>query len=119
MNYPFQISNYTDEFKKILKVAIKIIDHEGDPDWCSKYPVLCAKNTQQILILEYKRRILRHLIEILENKTIPQIINFMKPISKKKFAKFKDKKKLICHIGTHMSKRSWKQLNLLRKNNFC
>ena len=66
--------------------ALKILDNEGDPDWCEGMD--CEKGLKQELIRQYKERLMREMEE-----------------------KVKDKKRLL-----EISKYTWKKMRKTLEN---
>ena len=81
MNYPFVISDYPEKLKQYINLAIKIIDNEGDPDWCFQNNKLtyCTKDAYNAIVFEYKRRVMIQLNDLFKKKTTTQIRKFIKP----------------------------------------
>ena len=99
--------------KKYISLAVKVIDNEGDPEWCFKKNkrLFCSKELHKTLILEYKRRIIVNIYHLLKRKSLTQIkTSYMKKWTKKKFLYIKSKEKLIHALLICLHKKSWKKL---------
>ena len=51
---------------KLYFKALKILDNEGDPDWCKGMD--CGKELKRELIRQYKERLMREMEEKVKNK---------------------------------------------------
>ena len=102
MNYPYGISDYHEKHKKHIALAIKIIDNEGDPNWCFRNNKLayCSNDAYNVVVLEYKRRIMIQLNELFKKKKIGQIRKLIKG------SRFKNKIAAL----TYLHKYSWEKL---------
>ena len=118
MNYPFPfvVADYKkmkDTWKEV-KLAIKIVDNDGDPGWCrcsgTSKMCYCKGKQHKILVLEYKRRVMIHIYDVLRKKSSSQIRAYMKRYTKKTFPNVKSKAKLIRAILIYFHKKRWQEL---------
>ena len=118
--FPFRVTDYPDDIKYAtfpksspLSNALRIIDNDGDPGWCfHKNQKFCRKkNLLETTILEYKRRIMINMYDLLKKKSLPQIKKYIKKTyPRKKFTRFKTKETLIRAFLIFLHKKSWKEL---------
>ena len=118
--FPFRVTDYPDDIKfakfpksSPLANALRIIDNDGDPGWCFyKNQQFCQKKKLlETTILEYKRRIMINMYDLLKKKSLSQIkIYIKKTYPHKKFSQFKTKDKLIRAFLIFLHKKSWKKL---------
>ena len=114
--FPFNIDDYPDDMKRSIPLAVKVIDNEGDPEWCFKKNkrLFCSKELHKTLILEYKRRIIINIHHLLKRKSLAQIkMLYMKKCTKKRFPYIKSKDKLIRALLICLHKNPWKKLKQL------
>jgi len=114
--FPFNIDDYPDDMKRSIPLAVKVIDNEGDPEWCFKKnkQLFCSKELHKILILEYKRRIMINIHHLLKKKSLAQIKKlYMKKCTKKSFSHIKSQPKLLRALLICLHKKPWKKLKQL------
>ena len=114
--FPFNIDDYPDNMKKSIPLAVKVIDNEGDPEWCFKKnkQLFCSKELHKTLILEYKRRIIINIHHLLKRKSFAQIKKlYMKKCTKQSYSHIKSQPKLLRSLLICLHKKPWKKLKQL------
>jgi len=114
--FPFYIADYPDNMKQYIAIAVKVIDNQGDPEWCLKKNKrqFCSNELHKMLILEYKRRIMINIYHFLQKKSLSKIKkSYMKKFTKANLSHIKSKKKLIRSILINLHKKPWKKLKQL------
>ena len=96
--------------------SIKIIDNEGDPDWCvCNGKNICNYPLKKAVIFEYKKRNCIELEYLLKKNNTKNIKKIMKYYTSKKFKK-QNKSDLIREIIVYFYKLNWKKQKQIIKN---
>ena len=100
----------------IVAQSVKIIDNDGDPNWClCKGKNICSAKLKKQILFEYKKRKNIELEYLLKKKNTKNIKKTMRYFTFKKFKK-QTKLDLIKEIIVYFNKLNWKKQKKIIKD---